>query len=377
MLDSAFHTQVAQPSRGWPVAIHLLLRRGLGWLIVLLSAASFGAVSPFARLAYDHGANVITLMVVRYALAGLAVMGYFAWRRQPWRLAGRQRWLVLLLAFFLGVVSFTYLSAIRYIPVSLAALIYYTYPIMVSLMAHITSNDRLRNIDRGAYTIAFGGQALSLAGLAMLLGQSSDALNMTGVLLAAFSAFGFALVMVMGSRVLRTVSPMVLNLHVALVNMALFAVAALLGLGFDWPTATVGWIGLLGVAFFFIIGFLGLFVGVRLIGVSRAACLTNLEPVVTVVLAITLLHEYFSLWQLVGAVGVLIGIFTMCRNVVRESRPARSLREPHPVGRDAREQKRVRRALGYNQRERPDKLRPTPHWCETTRLREWFCSGMM
>ena len=107
----------------------LFSRRGVGLLIILLSAASFGAVAPFARQAYDSGVNAATLMAVRYALAGLAVLGFLAWRRQPCQLRGQQLWLTLGLALFLGVTSFAYLESIRYIPVSLAALIYYTYPI--------------------------------------------------------------------------------------------------------------------------------------------------------------------------------------------------------------------------------------------------------
>jgi drug/metabolite transporter (DMT)-like permease len=297
----------------------MLSRRGLGLLIVLLSAASFGVVTPLARLAYDAGVNVVTVMVVRYALAGLAVMGYLVWHRQPWALAGRPLGLTLGLALFLGVMSFTYLRSIRYIPVSLAALIYYTYPIMVSLVAHVTGEDRLADEARTVYLITLGGQALSLAGLVLLLGLSWNVLNVAGVLMAAFSAVSFTIVMVSGSRLMRTVPPMVLNLYVALVNTVFFSIAGALGAGSAWPTVAAGWIGLMGAAVFFVLGFLGLFVGVTMIGPSRAACLTNVEPVVTIALAITVLSEPFSAWQFVGAAAVLIGIFTMCRSMLAES----------------------------------------------------------
>jgi len=136
--SQTLRTGSVQSLLGRYVAGHLVSRRGLGLSVVLLSAASFGAVTPFARLAYNGGVNVVTVMAVRYALAGLAVMGYLAWRRQPWRLAGRRLWQTLGLALLLGVLSFTYLGSIRYIPVSLAALIYYTYPLMVTLLAHVT-----------------------------------------------------------------------------------------------------------------------------------------------------------------------------------------------------------------------------------------------
>ncbi len=284
-------------------------------MIVLLSAASFGAVAPFARLAYDSGVNAATLMAVRYALAGLAVLGFLAWRRQPCQLRGRQLWLTLGLALFLGVTSFAYMESIRYIPVSLAALIYYTYPILVTLLAYLLGNQRLLNGEKWAHGLAFSGQALSLGGLMLLLSLSGVALDLAGILMAALSAFSFALVIVFGSRLMRSISPMVLNLYVALVNSVIFALASVLAGGFAWPAFSTGWIGLWGAVAFFIAGFLGLFAGVTLVGPSRAACLSNLEPLVTIALAVTVLGEPFNLWQIIGAGIVLFGIYTMCRQI--------------------------------------------------------------
>lgn len=316
--SSIARRRIGRLLRGQSTARHWLSRRGLGVLVVLLSAASFGAVTPFARLAYDDGVDVITVMAVRYALAALTVMGYLAWRRQPWRLTGRRLWLALGLALSLGVMSFSYLGSIRYIPVSLAALIYYTHPILVSLLASVSGHERLAGRDRAAHVIAFGGQALSLGGLALILRLSGNALKPTGVLMAGFSAVSITVVILFGSQLLQMISPMVLNLHIALVNTALFAAAGLLGPGFAWPTVAAGWIGLTGVAIFFVGGFSGMFVGMSLIGPSRAACLSNIEPVVTIALAVTVLAEPLSLWQLIGAGAVPVGVFTMCRNVFEE-----------------------------------------------------------
>lgn len=294
-------------------------RRVRGVLLVLLSAASFGAVSPFVRLAYDSGVNVTTVMVVRYALAVVAVLGYLIWRRQSWKLSGRRLGFTVILSLFLGGLSFAYLGSIRYIPVSLAALIYYTYPILATLLGHVSGVEKLEEKDHLAYLITFGGQGLSLSGLALLLGISWATLHVTGLLMAGLAAFSFALVIVFGSRLMRVVPPMVLNLHVALVNAALFTAIAVLGSGFTWPAATWGWIGLMGAGFFFILGFLGLFTGLKIVGPSRGACLTNIEPIITIALAITLLREPFGPWQVVGAVAVLSGVYIMCRRLLRGS----------------------------------------------------------
>lgn len=311
--SSAFSIQNWQSS---DLGKHLLTKQSLGILIVLFSAVSFGAVTPFARIAYDRGVSVVTVMVARYAVAGIAVILYLAWHRQRWRLSGNLIWKTLGLSVVLGMASYAYLGSIKYIPVSLSALIYYTYPILVSLFTYLIGKRRSLGKDRIAHYLTFGGQLLSLVGLLFLLRLSWNALNLTGVLLAAFSAVSFALVFTFGGRLLRTVPPMVLNLYIAIVNIIFFTAVGMLSSGFSPPGDYQGWIGILGVAVFFTLGFLGFFVGVRMIGPSRAACLTNIEPVVTITLAILLLAEPFTSWQFIGGGAVIIGIFIMCHNII-------------------------------------------------------------
>jgi len=294
----------------------LLTKQSLGIFIVLFSAINFGAITPFARLAYENGVNVVTVMMARYAVASIAVILFLASQGQRWKLTGNILWKTVALAFFLGIASYSYIGSIIYIPVSLSVLIFYTYPILVSLLVYFARKRRSLKEDRLAHYLTFGGQLLSLVGLLFLLRMSWNALNLTGVFMAAFSSISFALVFAFGSRLLQIIPPMVLNLYIAVVNTIFFASVGMLNTGISIPLTNQGWMGLIGVAVFFTIGFLGLFVGVRMIGASRAACLTNIEPVVTIPLAIVLLGEPFSAWQFLGAGAVVLGIFIMCRNII-------------------------------------------------------------
>lgn len=305
----------------------LLTRQSKGILIVLFSATSFGAVTPFARIAYINGINMETVMVARYALASVAIALFLAGQGQLRRHVGKVQWKALVLALLLGMVSYLYFGSIKYIPVSLSVLIFYTYPIMVSLLVYFTRKRKSPNEDTMAHYIAFGGQMLSLVGLLFLLGLSWDTANIKGIVLAAVSAISYALVFVFAGRLLRSISPMVLNLSVAVVNTVFFASIAMWITGFSWPTHPQAWIGLLGVAVFFTIGFLVIFVGVRLIGASRAACLKNIEPLTTIALAYTLLGEPLSIWQFLGAGAVLFGILIMCRNIIFGLDPLPSQKE--------------------------------------------------
>ena len=107
---------------------------------------------------------------------------------------------------------------------------------------------------------------------------------------------------------------MVLNLYVAFVNAILFAGITALTNGSATPANLTGWLGLFGAVVFFVAGFMGMFAGVSLLGPSRAACLKNFEPVVTVGLSIILLGESYGILQLIGVGVVLTGIVTGCHS---------------------------------------------------------------
>src|SRR6476469_5887033 len=125
------------PSNG---AANHTANRGIA--LVLVSAASFGTMPIFAKLAYEqmHLAGpdeVKTLLAIRFSLASILMWLLWAWQRRSGaapRVELRLSIIVPLVA--LGAVgyvgqSFSYFTAIGIIPVSVAGLLLYTYPILV------------------------------------------------------------------------------------------------------------------------------------------------------------------------------------------------------------------------------------------------------
>src|SRR4051812_5673378 len=75
------------------------------------SAAAFGAMGIFGKLAYDAGVGVLTLLVVRFALASLILGGANALRRPRVRLPGRR---ALLTAVGLGAIGYAAQSGLYF-----------------------------------------------------------------------------------------------------------------------------------------------------------------------------------------------------------------------------------------------------------------------
>src|SRR3954470_4863445 len=67
-----------------PAQVQASPRHLAGALMCAASAASFGAMGIFGKLAYDAGVGVLALLVVRFILAAVILGAASAARRPPW-----------------------------------------------------------------------------------------------------------------------------------------------------------------------------------------------------------------------------------------------------------------------------------------------------
>ena len=138
--------------------------RSSGTLLCLASAACFGAMAAFGKLAYDEGATVGTLLSVRFTLA--ALLFWMLTSPREIRTLGRRD---ILIALGLGAGGYAlqagcYFAALPRIDASLLALIVYTYPVMVAVAAVAIGRERLDRRRVGALILASTGLVLVLAG---------------------------------------------------------------------------------------------------------------------------------------------------------------------------------------------------------------------
>ena len=118
--------------------------RTSGTLLCLASAAAFGAMGVFGRLAYDDGATVGTLLAVRFVLAAALCWALVLARGELGSLSRRDA----LAALALGAVGYAaqaggYFAALERIDPSLLALLVYTFPAIVAVAAVALGRERL------------------------------------------------------------------------------------------------------------------------------------------------------------------------------------------------------------------------------------------
>jgi drug/metabolite transporter (DMT)-like permease len=266
----------------------------LGTMLAAVSAATFGFGTTCSRLAYEGGSAPLTVVFFRL-LAFVVVVGLFllAWRRGA-RLRRQAVVTTLWMAGALITVSLGYQGSVAFIPVSLAALLFYSFPLMVGVMAVAAGRERMTLLKAAALVACF-------VGLGLAMGAGFDALDWRGALCALAAALAMALVLTFGGEATRGEDLLTINFYTNVwMLLALGLVTIALG-GPALPTTATGLAGLAGVCVVYVVAFLTWFFALGRVIPVRLAVLFNIEPLVTLIVASLVLGERLSPVQLAGA----------------------------------------------------------------------------
>ena len=279
----------------------------LGVFLIVVSAVSFGAMPIFACLAYDAGANPITVLFLRFIIAAIIMAIVMAVQRIP---IPRGRTLVtLILMGAIGYVSlsFTYFSALTMAPVGLVVILFYIYPSLVTLQAALFLNSPITKIKIAALLLSF-------AGIVLVVGLDFGGAPTLGVALAVASAVIFSIYMIVGSKVISKTDSFSASTIVIIAAAVVFGIIVALK-GLKFPTTFNGWIAVLAISLISTaLGFVTLFAGLKLIDPANASMIYTLDPVVSIVLAVIVLGEAMALVKIFGGVMILVAATLAARS---------------------------------------------------------------
>ncbi|MCW2738794.1 MAG: EamA family transporter [Nocardioides sp.] len=200
--------------------------------------------------------------------------------------------------------SYCYFSALQHADASTVALLLYLYPALVAALAAVFLHERL-----APSTVA--ALVLSLAGTSLVVGAGTG--EPKGIALAVGAAFIYSVYITVGSRVIQGAHPLVVALTVCTAAATVCATAVLAGAArgreIQLPESAPGWVATAMIAVVCtVIAIVTFFSGMQLLGPTRTAVLSTLEPVVTAVLAVTLLSQVLSPTQIAGGVLVIAAV---------------------------------------------------------------------
>jgi drug/metabolite transporter (DMT)-like permease len=280
-----------------------------GPLLCLASAAAFGAMGIFGKLAYDEGATVGTLLATRFVLAAALLWLFVAFTRA--RHLRSLAWYDIGLALALGAVGYGaqaggYFAALERLDASLLSLLVYTFPVMVTVAAVVLGRERAGRRTAVALAFASGGLVLVLAGAA-------GSLDAVGTALGLSTAVVYTAYILISEGIAARVGPLALSTLVCTGAALTLTLAGLAGGDLDPGSVTAnGFVWLGGLAVVSTVAAIGLFfAGLRRVGPTAASILSTLEPVVTVALAFVAFGESLGFAQLAGGALVLAAVLAV------------------------------------------------------------------
>lgn len=283
---------------------------GTGLLFAIGSASFYGLNIVYARMASFAGVSGSAIVLYRVLLM-LAFVGIAAAiGRRSLKVAREERGIMLLLGVATALVGILYLSSVTYIPVTVAAVVFYTFPILIVLASPFVEKTPLTPTLIGVVLVA-------TLGVMLVVGPAFGDLDWRGLALAFGASVATAIQFFAAARSKKTT----VMAKVFWINLLVVPTAALISFSIGQlvpPTAlaiapyavamTIG-----GYLFGFVLQFLALG---RITAVA-AGIIYCTEPVVAAISSAYILGENLAPLQLLGGALVLSAIIA---NVLLEQR---------------------------------------------------------
>ncbi len=277
-------------------------------LMLIASMTIFGTLGLFVRnIPVSSG----ELALYRAVLAALLIAAYLLVTKQKIPYANIKKEVPLLLAsgVAMGINWILLFEAYKYTTVSVATLSYYFAPVIVTVVCPILFKERLT----GKQIICF---IMSTLGLVLItgIGDVSGGNDFIGILFGLGAALFYATVILL-NKFIKNVE----GIHRTFLQF-LSAIVILIPYVVITSGVTLGNLNSIGYVNLLIVGLIHTgvtycmyFSSLKELPGQKAAILSYIDPLVAVLISVTILGETMTIWQVIG--GILILGFTLWNEI--------------------------------------------------------------
>ncbi|MGY0193772.1 DMT family transporter [Leptothrix sp. BB-4] len=304
--DAAFAATASPRSspRLWP-----------GLAFALIGSIAFSGKAIIVKLAYRHGVDAVTLLMLRMLFAFPLFLGLAWWAGRGKPALTTRDWLVVLGLGFSGyyLASFLDFAGLTYISASLERLILYLNPTLVLLLGLVFAGRRIGRTQWLALLVSYAG-VLCVFGTELSL-QGDHVLQ--GAALVFGSAISYACYMYFSGEEVRRLGSLRLTGLASSVACVL-CIGQFLVLRPIGSVATLApeviWLSLLNSTACTFAPVMLVMMGIERLGAAMAAQCGLIGPMSTILMGIVLLGEPFTPMLAVGTLLVLTGVWLLARS---------------------------------------------------------------
>ena len=273
-----------------------------GILFALGAGIFFGLIGPITKNAYNLGAGVALAIFLRYLVASIVISPSIIKQKNLLSVYKNNLKYFLLIASGSILLTIGLLLSVKYIDVSLAIIVFCTYPIIVLIVSIFINKEKIPLSIKILFFTTFLGLFLSLS-------PSFESLNLIGVFFALVASFGAATMIVINQKMAgKKLSPIQINIFINFVNTIFFFIVLNIFFKIDF---NIGW-DVLGVL---LIPSLSYAVAIYLqllaiprIGQTKTALFLYLEPITGIFGAVIILNEVLNNTQIFGTIIVILSL---------------------------------------------------------------------
>jgi drug/metabolite transporter (DMT)-like permease len=279
---------------------------------LLLAAAgsiAFSGKAIIVKLAYLHGVDAITLVMLRMlvALPFFIAMAWWAGRHQA--PLTRNDWLGVLGLGFLGYYLSSYLDflGLQYISASFERLILYLNPTLVLVLGWVLYKRKITYRQGMAMAVSYSGVLLVFGHEVSLVGDNIG----LGAILVFGSAISYAIYLTYSGELVKRLG----SLRLAGLATTVACFFCILQFVLLKPVAALNvvpeviWLSMLNATVCTVLPVLLIMMAIERIGPGLTSQIGMIGPLSTLTMGAFFLNETFNLWILMGTVLVLGGVF--------------------------------------------------------------------
>jgi drug/metabolite transporter (DMT)-like permease len=276
-----------------------------GTLLVTLSGMLFGMMGFTGTRLFDFNFSVENMLFWRFLIATLCIFfSILLFGRNIRKPAVNSSSIIKI--FILGGLTYSgasgfYFLASKHIGTGLAMVIFFSFPVFVTLFAWTLGTWKMNKL-------ALMALLAVVTGLFLLKGSGENTLDEAGILLAIIAACCFAAYVYGSQHTTKQFDSRLLALLVCCANTLIFLVLSLYTNTFIFPSSLHAWWYVCAIAVIATALPIQLLLdGLKYISPVKASILSALEPVVTVLIGLMFLNESMSYTQTAGVMVVLLG----------------------------------------------------------------------
>lgn len=277
-------------------------------MMLITSMTIFGTLGLFVRnISVSSG----ELALYRAVLAALLIALYLGVTKQKIPFANIKKEVPLLLAsgVAMGINWILLFEAYKYTTVSVATLSYYFAPVIVTVVCPILFREKLT----GKQIICF---LMSTLGLVMItgIGEIGGGTDIIGILFGLGAAVFYATVVLL-NKFIKNVEGIHRTFLQFLSSIVILIPYVIMTSGITLGNLDeIGWVNLLIVGLIHTgVTYCMYFSSLKELPGQKAAILSYIDPLVAVLISVTILGETMTLWQVIG--GILILGFTLWNEI--------------------------------------------------------------